>query len=1713
MKIKTIGLTALATFSSLASASNKSWIDNFATQLATTFAQSENSHQGIKLIEVYEHHGSGDTRVLFPKDGFSSQKWSGVPLGLNDKITSVYIPKGVKLSLGKHGPQIKGSWVLALFGDGSRVSLDQSFKDRMTFEVFKNREEQDKNTSVEFDRLFPPKTFNDIASAWKADYSGIEAYGDQKVYWEIIKNPYSATTLYYDPNNSSNKYCVEKYKRCLKYSGKKYFDAATKNPNKSMDYKIRWKLSGMPQIPTGRPVRADDNEFFNRSFTIKRSNEQPNYHIDYYFFQRRDNGGAWKTSRFNSTSQTQDLPEGTYDYRIKNCRFSTNNCGSYGPIRTVKVYRAPIQPTQITVNEPDELGNIQVSWAKTERAATYEVERQVNGGDWSRVYKGSELTKKFATIENNSKLKFRVRACHQHNNAGCSEFKEFAKPISVSFIPNTPRHLNATPDQVKLNKDSKATVKLTWAPVENAAYYLMTELQGRKQKQRVSQQSTELTVEINGPGQHQYKIEACNAKNKCSAQSSPVTVQARVQLGHPDSPKPIVKALHFLDAEETAKDVVLTWKKVPHATRYTVVLTKDNVTTKTPLGNVTTHTLTLSEGKYEVSLVGCNTDYCSNTNKSSPPVIAEIYVRKDLTKLVRQALYFDQADQSVSAEEHNPSLHIYSPYKAAFRYKHLMYRWDPSKKTIVNAYAQGSTSLDFTSLYHLPLQVKSTGDCNLEGNYAQSEECLTYHALDMIQRNLTPYQDGKTDWHELLIDLFYDRAVAKVILGNKKIDEARISRFREESIEMERELISEASAIYKEALSQYWKLFSDDNYRKILVDLTPTRGLISPKYYDEDNYSEMLGSDEALFEGWKDLTLLYQLMAQTAESHVKLAKLNVTQGQVSQSLHGVSAHQLETLLETLGRHHDCAVGTEPLSPEAPRDLQYWQSLVPKEGQKDEDGNLIVTDTSKFKQYINGWWKAPQGLSSSCPKSQVAFPNTNLMRVKGHTGLPEALTRFMKARRQLKDAIAWMKGDINILGLPEDAQFIIYPDRQDSRENLDSYVVLSEKAEEQLNYAIDSFKIAAYTYDNYKLYQDKFYQSVDIYQNELSKLLGVQYHETCLDTSIAGDCFESADMTGSDIGLQQMNIIHANQKLQEFVQQINSVKSGIEIEIRRRAQVAEIDDHQNYVRLDYGQKQMDITRQMTKIQVEAAERRKKANKITGAITTATRIVAAVYTGGASEAAYQAARGAAAGVEGAANTLTSSMMANSDIRAIREMGALKELSQQLALEEQAQLVAGNGEKLDIESEAKIKHEWLRMNTLLLQLGQAELQIYQETERLIGMYRRANYLISHLTSSTSPLAKRYYADPIHTRNLHKDFLSAEKDFEHAQKWVYFAKKSLEYRQLDAINLEQDLFQIRTAKDLRRFFIDLKNTENNSKIPESISSTISIKENVLGLFDYPPTLIDEDYLTEYETGEDEAEPQLYMATPNGVAPYYDEGNEGDGSAPEALEASEAFKHVMKKYIRVKGRGRRAQVWLEIPFSTTNLQGMDTFFEGPLAYKLDEDKPSSILCVSDGDEGIYGDRINKVAVNLLYTDTTIKDQTTVKLSYGGNSYLRSRELGQVRVDHQGRPYTTSDEIMAYPSLFWRQDNNGGFYPSRNIHTQFIGKILNEDSNVPKDNFAYTEQFFDRPVAATDWKLSVLIQKGRAKYFKLDDLEDINVVIQHNYFNREKANGYDSLCY
>ncbi|NID17237.1 RHS repeat domain-containing protein [Luteibacter yeojuensis] len=210
---------------------------------------------------------------------------------------------------------------------------------------------------------------------------------------------------------------------------------------------------------------------------------------------------------------------------------------------------APDTPASATAVVAGDLASITVSWAASARTTAYQVEKQFNGGAWSSLYTGTNLSTVFGGPADGN-WTFRVRACVTVN---CS-IEKVSNTVTVAHIPPAP----AT---ISVPATSNGPITVSWSAATYAAtYHLEQSINGGAWTLAYSGAATSKALTVGVTGTYTYRVTGCNGSGVCG----PYKTSGGVVVTIPPSGTPSISA----PAAVHNGAWTVSWSGVAGATRY-----------------------------------------------------------------------------------------------------------------------------------------------------------------------------------------------------------------------------------------------------------------------------------------------------------------------------------------------------------------------------------------------------------------------------------------------------------------------------------------------------------------------------------------------------------------------------------------------------------------------------------------------------------------------------------------------------------------------------------------------------------------------------------------------------------------------------------------------------------------------------------------------------------------------------------------------------------------------------------------------------------------------------------------------------------------------------------------------------------------------------------------------------------------------------------------
>ncbi|WP_444896000.1 hypothetical protein [Microbulbifer sp. SSSA005] len=897
-------------------------------------------------------------------------------------------------------------------------------------------------------------------------------------------------------------------------------------------------------------------------------------------------------------------------------------------------------------------------------------------------------------------------------------------------------------------------------------------------------------------------------------------------------------------------------------------------------------------------------------------------------------------------------------------------------------------SLDAKSEEVINSYLSSVSPKEFSDLYGDPERARISVAETLIYEQLELYPTN-LDLQQSLLDLYYDRAVAEIVHANIALDKALSSRLNGELAAIEIEHVGNAFTLLNSAFVEYVALV--ENTPTYLQQLTSSRGQVSPRYYDSVTNTQNDVAPAGVLPGeYKDITLLYQLMGNLAAVKVQQAGLLIESDQLNSSL---STQMIDEI------------------------LSLQNTLVAKEAEL-----------------------------------RTLFSGTDFTEVSPHSGLPQAVEQWHFQLNQLKNAMSWLTGDTNFLGMSK----LAVPHGFSSDTHFDSFNILSEFLDGEdtgfIVQADSSLATAKLDYDNYlhnaQALTEAYSGRHQLLSNRIYSLLGATFIDNCYEKS----CVYVTDDTrkSSEVASWSRNVANIQASMKLSLQRLNNRLETIQLEVERLALDAGVEDGFEQIVLDYRSQQDSLGLQMSRLR-EKQEALESRTVLFESLSTA----AQDYMDGSWDAVSDFADHV--------NTL------NSTIDALGDFILLEDANTALAAEHRVKLYDSSGKILEAGSRYRLESLWFEVNAIVLELAQSEATLVQESKRLPMILNQANRMVADIINDAPELAQRYFADLIHSRRVPKEVLKAANDFDQAQKWLLYTAEALEYkwqRPFVIRNLDiskESVFHLRNAEDMWDLYGIMMDFDwPGTAALDQLTDTFSIKEEVFG----------------------------YIDNVNGIAQTYLHPDPNQQSGPR-LSAREAFQEQLKLLARTFG----SDTWVTIEFSTVKEPVGSNFFTGPMFL---EEGGSSCLLVG----GSYMDKIETIGLNIptLYSISG-ESQTPAYLTYGGASVVRDRFPGYEITRDDGAA-GVEGEFNTYSALFWDTAGLSQLAAVNNSYRVSMSAALDVFGSGAGSINTVTDLFKERSVAATGWRLSFLLEDIYGPLVDVEAIKDIELIFAHRLRSR-----------
>jgi hypothetical protein len=387
--------------------------------------------------------------------------------------------------------------------------------------------------------------------------------------------------------------------------------------------------------------------------------------------------------------------------------------------------------------------------------------------------------------------------------------------------------------------------------------------------------------------------------------------------------------------------------------------------------------------------------------------------------------------------------------------------------------------------------------------YGPAERTRAQQAESYLRIGLTNNPDS-TLLQNLLLDIYYDRATAELILAGNSLSTADRARMGPPSIptglviDDEINLYQQVLTAYRSALTNYLSLLQDNlgltneppaGYQSF-KELVPARGLAPATYLVGTNAVSVTGDTNTLFTGYKDLVLLFNGLRDYGRGADALAQLKWMRNN-------------------------------------PGDLDQAKSLIT------DSQRFLFLETSTLLGILPG----------------LDPHNTNV--VDAASGLAEAVDGVSESLTELETMAQSIRGGANPLGFESDFLMLVQKFAGQSGDIFDSFDTLQLRLNptdlsSPLRYADDLLTEERESYDDYRGYQDQLQNQLrdTTYsaRDRLYQIVGAYPGDAAYETP--------ENNNGSEIWQQLNSIKVAQLRIQKNSAESDNLDKQIEIEFNK-----------------------------------------------------------------------------------------------------------------------------------------------------------------------------------------------------------------------------------------------------------------------------------------------------------------------------------------------------------------------------------------------------------------------------------------------------------------------------------------------------------------------------------------------------------------------------------
>lgn len=944
------------------------------------------------------------------------------------------------------------------------------------------------------------------------------------------------------------------------------------------------------------------------------------------------------------------------------------------------------------------------------------------------------------------------------------------------------------------------------------------------------------------------------------------------------------------------------------------------------------------------------------------------------------------------------------------------------------------------------------GETDVTNHFQKISDWYGQDERDLAQVHISDLRDAiavdpfNTELRHLLLDIYYDLAVAEMQFANKKLAELATMRLGFVStgpfiIDGEITAYEGLTSLLDGVLSKYKELLSesmegvepsdfdpDPKVRQmpmgyyIFIRSQKNRNATPSQYVDESGSDKAVpdvGTDpdgngpalppvisrplnQVLFAGYKDYTTLLNILGRYVQYQADLARLRgMRQGPNDLS----KARAAATLV------------MDPIT----RDFNTLRGMFPNEV-------FPAGDAS--------------GVNAAVNSVETGLADTSNVR-------------------------SFLNGKSNLLGLDPDFLMLVQDTSPPASGPRDSYDVLRDRLKgpnQPLSIALALMADAETRYNSFRASVDKVTQELadveDAYKSRFREITGYDYDDSAgykgvAKPGVASELF-TAEQTVANVKNRQLLLGSLMGKLKTDTD-LASEAVNYSIELKDVL----LDAKDKYIQdTNSVYQELAIAQGVAAIAQVGAD---GAMAVVGVDPAGT-----FFSGGGNVATMLIATAANATAQGAAAVIS----VTADQRLDQAALAFDTSTEQVDAELTVNLARQNLGALKREA-----------NSYQLEVDDVVSALLQAEALQTALLNEAREIEEDLKSSTAAVRSKYYADPIHYLKAEAALIEADESFRTAQRWLFYTQRALEYKWNQKFAITQgskswdsgSIFKLRNAKELDALLTQMVNWDA-PRANEILNSPVST--SFLSLLN--------DIIA--------PNPDLLNATPTP-----DAGVRLDPNTNQAVTKQEFFRRKLLSY-------RDTNNFIRIPFNTALLEdkdgnffrGADYFADGSINPGLWRDKITSIkinVITTDGTS-----TPQSLSASLSYGGYTYQ---RTRRPLRANRTRPDLGTANPQIFDIGGEFTVS------PFQLWTSDNfNNLFSPSDSQTTSLTAALTGSTARMPGTGEdilgnTYTNvAFAERSVAATRWVLNL----NPDPRLDLNKIRDIELIIRHRYSDRAQPN-------